>query len=434
MEALLDRAMKVAEAAEVFSVMSRSTEVHFEANRLKRVQTKESTGNALRIIKNGRVGFAASTKIGGEADLVAMALEIAPFGAEARFEFPGKMHYGSVPVFDPAVESLSEETLVDLGQSLIDRIRTVEPGLVCEASVSRGLSEIRIRNSAGGDGHYRKSTLAISIEGVLVRGTDMLFVGDLDSSCRPIGSVDSLAGSVIQQLERGREIAAPPSGRVPVIFTPHGLASALLSPLVVAFNGKTVLRGASPLGHRRGEAVFAREFSLWDDGTIPFCPAAAICDDEGVPTQRTSLVGNGVVEGFLYDLQTAAEAGTRSTGNANRALGSLPTPQMTALIIGEGRTSFDDMLSGIPNGLVVEQVMGATQGNILGGDFSGNVLLGYRVEHGRIVGRVKDTMISGNVYEVLKDGIVLGADSRWLGGSLRTPSIFCPAVAVAAKG
>jgi PmbA protein len=46
--------------------------------------------------------------------------------------------------------------------------------------------------------------------------------------------------------------------------------------------------------------------------------------------------------------------------------------------------------------------MGAEQGNILGGDFSGNVLLGYKVENGKIVGRVKDTMVSGNIYQLLK--------------------------------
>ncbi|MCP4709346.1 MAG: TldD/PmbA family protein, partial [Planctomycetes bacterium] len=85
------------------------------------------------------------------------------------------------------------------------------------------------------------------------------------------------------------------------------------------------------------------------------------------------------------------------------------------------------------NGLVVEQLMGATQGNILGGDFSGNVLLGYRVENGKIVGRVKNTMVSGNVYELLKQGVVIGSDSRWLGGSVKTPSVFCPSVAVATQ-
>ena len=60
--------------------------------------------------------------------------------------------------------------------------------------------------------------------------------------------------------------------------------------------------------------------------------------------------------------------------------------------------------------------MGATQGNILGGDFSGNVLLGYKIENGKIAGRVKDTMVFGNVYELLKDIAAIGSDGRWLGG------------------
>jgi len=77
--------------------------------------------------------------------------------------------------------------------------------------------------------------------------------------------------------------------------------------------------------------------------------------------------------------------------------------------------------------------MGAEQGNILGGDFSGNVLLGYKVESGKIVGRVKDTMVSGNVYQVLKEGIVIGSEAKWVGGFLQTPHIYCPRLSVASK-
>jgi PmbA protein len=77
--------------------------------------------------------------------------------------------------------------------------------------------------------------------------------------------------------------------------------------------------------------------------------------------------------------------------------------------------------------------MGAAQGNILGGDFSGNVLLGYKVESGKIVGRVKDTMVSGNVYQVLKGIIAIGSDARWVGSSVSTPSLYCPSVSVARK-
>ena len=147
MEELLAQASKVSEDAEVFSVSSRSTEAVFEASRLKQVQTKESTGTALRLIKEGRIGFAATTKVGSENELVEMALDMAPFGAEARFEFPGSQSYPLVTVYDAEVESVSEEAMVDLGQLMIDRIKSAEPDIVCEGSVSRRTSNLMLTNS-----------------------------------------------------------------------------------------------------------------------------------------------------------------------------------------------------------------------------------------------------------------------------------------------
>jgi PmbA protein len=204
-------------------------------------------------------------------------------------------------------------------------------------------------------------------------------------------------------------------------------------PLMLAFNGKTVLRGASPLGDKKGKLMLDPKLSIWDDATIDFRPQSRLCDDEGMPSQRTPLIENGVVQNFLYDLQTAGLAGTKSTGSASRTLGSLPSPAVSALVIGEGETEFKDMVADMKQGLVVEQLMGASQGNILGGEFSGNVLLGYKVENGKIVGRVKNTMVSGNVYQVLKEGIVIGNKARWIGSSLLTPPLYCAQIAVATK-
>ncbi len=433
LEELLAEAVKVCQSAEVFSASSRVTEAVFEANRLKQVHTKESAGTALRLIKDGRIGFSATNRTDGQRELLSMALEMAPFGAEARFDFPGPQAYSDVSAFDPKAAPVSEEAMADLGQSMIDKVRAVEGDIVCEASVSRRISEIEIANTNGGAARYRKSVFSIAVEGVLVRGTDMLFVGDHESACQPFTSAERVIASTLEQLERAKETFPAPTGRLPVVFTPHGVASALIAPLASAFNGKTVLRGASPLGHKKGERVFAPQISIWDDATIPLQPGSSICDDEGVPTRRIPLIHNGVVESFLYDLQTAGEAGTESTGSASRGVGSLPGPSTSALIIDEGEQSFADLLADIREGLVVELLMGATQGNILGGDFSGNVLLGYKVENGQIVGRVKNTMVSGNVYELLGEGVVIGNDSRWLGGSMRTPSIYCPNVAVATK-
>jgi PmbA protein len=92
------------------------------------------------------------------------------------------------------------------------------------------------------------------------------------------------------------------------------------------------------------------------------------------------------------------------------------------------------MVEDMKEGLIVEQLIGGGQGDVLSGDFSGNVLLGYKVENGEIVGRVKDTMISGNIYQALRELIGVGDEARWVNGILRSPWLYCPRISVSSAG
>ncbi len=432
MERILDQAKKVAEEAEVFMVSSEETPVQFEANRLKYIQSKQTTSVALRIISQGKIGYAATTEVDNSQNLVNMALETAQFGMPARFEFPSLASYPKIDVLDPDIELVSIDDMIKLGEELIAPVTSHTPDIVCEAQVTKSLVSVHIINSRGGQANYRMTIFSLGVEGSLIRDTDMLFVGESQSSCHPLSDSRAVAEVVLRQLELAKNRASVPSGSMPVIFTPHGVASALISPLMAAFNGKLVLQGASPIGSKLGQSVFDEKLSLWDDPTIAYRPGSRPCDDEGVPSQRTPLIEQGTVAGFLYDLQTAALAHTQSTGNGRRG-GGLPTPSPSAFIIAPGSTTLDEMVNDMKEGLVIEQLMGAGQGNILGGDFSGNVLLGYKVENGKIVGRVKDTMVSGNIYQVLKQVTAIGSEPKWIGGFLSTPHLYCPSLSIASK-
>jgi PmbA protein len=437
MEGLLEvlrSARREAEQAEVFLVSSRAVPIQFEANELKQVQTKESSSIALRIFRGGRMGFAIASGGGGWEALVDMAVETSQFGSPANFQFPSSQDYSEVGIFDPKVEEIAMERMVEIGKELIAKIKRHTPDILCDVQVTKGISSISFINSQGGEGRYDRSFFGISLEGILVRDTDMLFVGDSESSCRLSDNIDDLADKVIWQLEMAKKKATVSTKLLPIIFTPHGVASALLSPLVLAFNGKAVLEGASPLKDKLKQQVFDKKLSLWDDATVAYGVGSYPFDDEGVPSQRLPLVTNGVVANFLYDLQTAALAGTHSTGNGRRAGGGFPSPAISSLILGKGDVSFQGMVEDMKEGLIVEDVIGAEQGNLLGGDFGGNVLLGYKVENGEIVGRVKDTMIAGNVYQVLKELLGIGQEARWVGGILQTPPLYCSRVSVVTKG
>ncbi len=422
-----------AQQAEVYAVRSEETPVQFEANRLKQMNARQSSGAALRVIRDGRIGFASSTRPQEVEELVSAALETAPFGPEARFAFPGQSAYPDVEIYDPEVERVSVEHMIHLGQSLIDAVRAHQPDLLCDGSVRKSETDVSCANSNGGAFSYQGSVFSLSVGGTLVRGTDMLFVGDGDASCRPITDYSLIEKTVAEQLERCKDIAKVSTGELPVIFMPDGVASALAMPLTLAFSGKMVQQGQSPLIDSLGKQMYDPRFSAWDDATLPYRPSSRACDDEGVPSRRVPLIEGGVVRSFLYDLQTAGLAGTESTGSGERSLSSQPTISTSSLVIDAGDATFDEMVADVKDGLAVEWLMGAGQGNVFGGDFSGNVLLGYKIEGGRIVGRVKDTVVSGNVHSALRELAGIGRERRWANGSLYTPALYCARLSVSSK-
>lgn len=434
MEELLKKAAKVCQEAEVFSLTDQEAPVVFEANRLKMLEAKETSGLALRIIKDGQLGFSSTTHPQGASWLLEHACEMAPLGAKASFSFPGPQEHPSVDVYSPAAEAFSQEAMIELGQRLIDGVRAASPDVLCSAWVNKGLAEVRILNSRGLSSSYRRSSFSVSIEGSLIRGEDMLFVGEGETRREPFQEVQPLIDSVREQIELSRDLVPAPTGEVPVLFTPRAAASVLLFPLLTAFNGKAVLQGASPLVGKVGEKLFDEDISLWDDPTQTLAAGSRPWDDEGLPSHRLTLVDGGVVGSFLYDLNTAALAGTKSTASASRSLSSLPFPSASVILLREGKASWKEMIAEVKSGLVVDRLLGAGQSNVLGGDFSANVLLGYKIEKGSIVGRVKNTVIAGNVYQVLKRVRVVGYPARWLWGRLNLPPLYCQGITVSTKG
>jgi PmbA protein len=434
LEKILALAKKKAEEAEVYVTSYERTRVLFEANQLKQLTTNQGTLVALRLVKNGRIGMATSTDLEEDREgLIRRALDVAQFGATAQFALPALLDYPEVSIHDLEVEEVSMERMVDLGQELVSGAREHAPELVCEARIGKRTSSVRVINSRGGDASFKRSNFGIEMEGILIRGTDMLFVGDRDSSCRVIRDVGEVLREVKRQLEWAKREAAVTGARLPVIFTPDGVSSSLFPALRRGFNGSTVLQGASPLQNKRGEQAFDRRLSLYDDATVPLRPRSRPCDDEGTPTQRTALIEQGVVCNFLYDLQTAGLAKAQSTGNGKRETG-IPVPKESAFIVGEGDTPFEDMLRDMKEGLVVDMLMGASQANVLGGDFGGNVLLGYKVENGEIIGRVKNVVLSGNIYTALAKLVAIGKERRWVGGTGCAPALYLSDLAVASRG
>jgi PmbA protein len=266
-----------------------------------------------------------------------------------------------------------------------------------------------------------------------IKQQDMLMVYSSLESVKDNLKLEELTSEIIKNLEWGKKIVSIKSGKMPVIFTPKA-ALVLILPIVSGLNGKMVLKKISPLAAQKNKKLWNDLLTLYSDGTINFALGSAPFDDEGVEMKRIPLVKKGEIKNFYYDLQTAGIAGVESTGNGLRTgLQSEPVPGISNLVMKEGKVSFKEMIKDISEGIVIDQVLGLGQGNIISGAFSNNVQLGYKIEKGKIVGRVKNVMISGNAIEELKNIAALGDKSKWISGKYKFPHIYLKSLSVSAK-
>ncbi|MCD6081388.1 TldD/PmbA family protein, partial [candidate division WOR-3 bacterium] len=110
-----------------------------------------------------------------------------------------------------------------------------------------------------------------------------------------------------------------------------------------------------------------------------------------------------------------------------------PTPGFNNMVIEAGNTSIDDMIKDTKRGILIYGVIGGGQSNVLAGDFSVNVGLGFLIDNGEIVGRVKDTMVAGNFYELFRDGRFMLSKEQQVIANYKLPYAYVEDVTVATK-
>lgn len=441
MHPLLEKARDRVEQAEVYHLQRKVLPVKFDPDGLSVIKTKQIEGVALRAICEGKLGYATSTDLAHPEAIVDAAVATAAYGDPTEVRFPGTSIEPLAGLHDPATEALSAEQLVELGETIQQRIVAEGDDLEVGVSLQKTVEYVRVVNTNGLEAEDTRSSIEIGLEATRAESGDIFTV---DDSCyvRTLGGVDvdDLTERVRRLLELGRDVVSAPSGSLPVVFTPTGTL-ALLLPLIIGLSGKSVLLKLSPLAEKLGQALFDPRFNLTDDSRCVAGASAGSFDDEGVPTQRTPLIEGGQLRGFYYDLRTAQQAGVESTGNGYKGglMGGSnfrPTPSssISSLIVGTGNSSQAELIRGIKNGLLVDGVLGLGQGNLNAGDFSNNVAVAFAIEDGRIAGRVKNVMLAGNSYELLRDHLIgLGDTAEWVYGKISCPAIAVENVSVTAK-
>jgi PmbA protein len=430
LEQILKLAAPRTESAEVYYLSSQDTPIEFENNRLKALQTKALKGVALRVICNGRLGFASSTDLTRLEDLVDAAVQTAEIGGVAEFDFASELHSqngkGDASYVPPATQEL-----VEVGDRLIHAVHDYNPEILVDVGFHVRSGQAKIATSKGVYAERASQTTSASISGNLVRGEDFLQAYSYDVGRDRTPDYDRILAELLQKYRWAEQNASISSGAFPVLFTPRAAASSLGGLFETVLSGQVVAQKASPLADKVGETLFDKRLTVFEDPTIGV--SACAFDDEGTPTRRKAYIDQGTVKGFYWDRRWAARTETEPTGNGFRGGLSRPVPDMVNFCVAPGGTSTEDLIASMDEGLIVDQVLGAGQSNQLAGEFSVNLDLGYKVEKGKIVGRVKNTMVAGNIFEAFQHLADLGSTLEWVGGGAYLPSMLFQQLGVAAR-
>ena len=420
-EALLNLARKRSiSELEIYQVRSHSNPVCFEANQLKQIESNQATGIALRLWQDGCPGLAVAYGDFNPEELIDKALAISALNPPETplLNEENRLIY-------PATESpLDIQELISQGRSAIALLRVKNPDIICNLDLEKEQETTTLINSRGLYCQHTDISLSASIGVEWVREEDFLGIYDGIYSHQKL-DLTKIVKSVEQRLEWAKKIGQITVQKMPVLFTPNAVTT-LWETVNDALNSKRVLDKSSPWHNSHGKQVISPILSISQQADLqPYnCPF----DDEGTVTTNYNLIESGVITNFYCDKFHSDKLGITNTGNGFRpSLSSYPTPALVNLVVKNGDTSWDELVGNIEYGLIVDQILGNDAD--ISGDFSLNVDLGYLVEKGEIIGRVKDTMIAGNVYQALKQVQGLGNDNNW-SGSCYTPSMVIDSLSV----
>ena len=169
-------------------------------------------------------------------------------------------------------------------------------------------------------------------------------------------------------------------------------------------------KGSSSFSGRIGERVAAKGVTVVDDGTIPDRRGSLQVDDEGNPTQRTVLIEDGILRGYLQDTMNARLMGVPVTGNARReSFAHLPIPRMTNTMMLNGDKTREEIIASVEHGLYAAN-FGGGQVDITSGKFVFSTTEAYMIENGKITYPVKGATLIGNGPDALMRVSMIGND------------------------
>lgn len=415
---LLADAARGSDDADLYIERSRSESFVFDDGRLKSAAYDTDQGFGLRVVAGESQGAGYASQLTLEA-----IRRAAGTAAQAKRGYSGKLAAGPQPTnrrLYPPIDPTLNPAFTDKTSLLaeIDAFaRAADPRVVqVSVSLSGSHTEIDILRPDGAQFHDVRPLVRLNVSVTLEEQGRRESAGAgaggraaYDEWIEP-ARWQAMVRRAIQKAEVNLQSIPAPAGEMEVVLGPGWPAVLLHEAVGHGLEGDFNRKGTSVYAGRIGEQVAARGVTIIDDGSIDARRGSLSFDDEGTPTQRTVLIEDGVLKGYMQDRMNARLMGVEPTGNGRReSFAHAPMPRMTNTFMRSGNDDPAELLSRVKNGIFAKS-FGGGQVDIVSGKFVFSCTEAYLVKDGKLGDPIKGATLIGDGPTALNKVIGLGND------------------------
>ena len=428
------------EECEVYYVDRESLSIGAYKQEIEKYSLNNSAGISFRGKIGDRIGYSYSEIMDEEA--INMLVNKAKENLESiesedvQFIYGGDKEYKEINSYYPELENVSPSTLIDIALNMEKETYNLNENVVstsgCGVSYSSG--KYGLINSKGLKLENKSNLLTAYVVPIIKIG-DNMHDGFGYVTAKNLNEVDAnkIASRGVEEALAKVGAKSIPSGNYPVIIDNEAMVS-LISTFAGIFSADAAQKGLSLLKDKEGEVIASSILSIIDNPHLEDGLASVGFDDEGVATKCKYIIKEGTLETLLHNLKTANKAGIKSTGNGFKASYASPVGiSATNFYIEPGKESFDELLEGIENGVIIYDFAGLHSGaNSITGDFS-LAAKGFYIENGKKTFPVEQITVAGNFFDLLKDVEKIGNDLWFPMSSVGSPSIKIKNLSIAGE-
>ena len=413
--------------AEVYFEKTKYINIEIEENSIKNSEIGSDYGVSFRLINNmGSLGFAFTNKLNKPSlsKIIKLAIKMMNAGTDDPLfkNLPEKCEkYPNVKdLFDRETKELQLEESLIYVEELIKICNSDELAISQSANFMSNYSKSYIFNSNGvetlGKGTYCSLSSNIIVKDKISNETSFGYDWQSERRIKNINASE-IGNNALAEAKRNLNRIKIKNMKVPLILTPNGTISFIMSPISAAINAEAFQYKRSFLVGMRDQNIGSEIFTIEDNALIDGAVGSHSFDGEGFPCKNKVIIDKGkfLKSGLLHNSYTAGKEGISSTGNASRAsYSSIPKIGSTNFIMKSGDYSKEEMIKDIKEGIILEST-GDSPNNVTG-DYSGLIMHGNLIKNGEIKEPLNETMFGINLLELFKKIDAVSKEYKNYGG------------------